>query len=406
MVVYNSTMKNQKGQIYYSLIHFFYWMAQASLCSFCSAFLLGNGYSSSEIGLILALGSAGSILLEPVLADYADHSEKMTLPEILRIITGIYLLITGLLIVLSGKSIFLTVFYVLVNVVHSALVPVLNELNFYLEASGCEMNFGVARALGSLGYSVMSAVAGTIVELYGVRMVPILTMIVIAAVFILLCLYEVFFKKGTLKPKEKKQESTGGMIAFMKANPAFTIVSLGGLFLTFNTIITANYLLQILQNVGGDTSDMGLGLALAGAVEIPVMFLYHRYSRRFSSAAMLKASAIGYILKHVILLFSTNYAMVMFSQLFQMVSFALYLPASVAYAHDCIPAQDSVKGQALMHAMQTGAGLFASIAGGFVIDQLGIKALLILCVVMAGIGTVLVFLFADQGGKRKEALNG
>jgi predicted MFS family arabinose efflux permease len=59
-----------------------------------------------------------------------------------------------------------------------------------------------------------------------------------------------------------------------------------------------------------------------------------------------------------------------------------------------------------MHAMQTGAGLFASIAGGFVIDQLGIKALLILCVVMAGIGTVLVFLFADQGGKRKEALNG
>ena len=62
--------------IEYGAVHATYWMTYAIIGSFASAFLLGRGYSNSEIGVILAVGSVVAVFLQPVLADIADRSKK------------------------------------------------------------------------------------------------------------------------------------------------------------------------------------------------------------------------------------------------------------------------------------------------------------------------------------------
>ena len=80
----------------YGAIHATYWMTYAIVASFASAFLLGRGYSNSYIGLIIAVGSVLAVFLQPILADIADRSEKISLIGLTEIITVFMLVMTAL----------------------------------------------------------------------------------------------------------------------------------------------------------------------------------------------------------------------------------------------------------------------------------------------------------------------
>jgi predicted MFS family arabinose efflux permease len=59
--------------------------------------------------------------------------------------------------------------------------------------------------------------------------------------------------------------------------------------------------------------------------------------------------------------------------------------------HEHTSAEDAVKGQSLMLLASSAAGLLSSFSGGFMIDRLGVRAFLTVCVVMAVLGTLIVF---------------
>ena len=78
----------------YGAIHAFYWMSYAVIGSFASAFLLGRGYSNSFIGLIIAVGSVLAIFLQPVLADIADRSKKISLFGLTEMVSALMIILT------------------------------------------------------------------------------------------------------------------------------------------------------------------------------------------------------------------------------------------------------------------------------------------------------------------------
>ena len=71
----------------YGGIHATYWMAYAVISSFASAYLLDRGYTNSEIGLILAVGSIVAVFLQPFMADFADRAKKISLIGITQVAT-------------------------------------------------------------------------------------------------------------------------------------------------------------------------------------------------------------------------------------------------------------------------------------------------------------------------------
>ena len=93
----NREVKLQMGRILnveYSAIQGSYWMIYGVICSFASVFLLNKGYSNSEIGIILAAANVLSVVIQPLVADFADRSKKLSLVSLLEIMTVIMMIMT------------------------------------------------------------------------------------------------------------------------------------------------------------------------------------------------------------------------------------------------------------------------------------------------------------------------
>ena len=136
--------------ISYAGIQATYWMVYAVVGSFASVFLLARGYSNMEIGVILAVANVVAVVLQPMVADYADRSKKVSLIGIIEIMTIVMLVLMVGLFILKQKTLALSAVFLLLLAWHTSLQPLINSLNFKLEESGLNINFGVARSMGSL----------------------------------------------------------------------------------------------------------------------------------------------------------------------------------------------------------------------------------------------------------------
>ena len=90
--------------IKYGCIHGTYWMYYGVAGSFASAFLLARGYSNAEIGIILAVGNILAVFLQPLIADLADRSKKLSLIGVTQLSAVLLMVLTVLLFVMKQKS--------------------------------------------------------------------------------------------------------------------------------------------------------------------------------------------------------------------------------------------------------------------------------------------------------------
>ena len=68
-----------------------------------NVFLLGRGYSNSDIGVIMAAASVAAIICQPLLADASDKIRKITLARIIQLQVFVMLILSICLIILKSK---------------------------------------------------------------------------------------------------------------------------------------------------------------------------------------------------------------------------------------------------------------------------------------------------------------
>ncbi|MBQ1505381.1 MAG: hypothetical protein IIZ48_01270, partial [Erysipelotrichales bacterium] len=61
----------------YSSLHAFFWMMMCVVCNYATYFLVNYGYSTSQVGTVLAIGAAGSVFLQFGLGKLADRSKVL-----------------------------------------------------------------------------------------------------------------------------------------------------------------------------------------------------------------------------------------------------------------------------------------------------------------------------------------
>lgn len=98
-------MKNamRSATPHYTWIQGCYWMVHCILLSFSSVYLLEQGLSNTEIGLLLGLSGLASALLQPVAGARAGRMRRLSLGQLSGcLVGGMGLCALGLLL-LSGK---------------------------------------------------------------------------------------------------------------------------------------------------------------------------------------------------------------------------------------------------------------------------------------------------------------
>ena len=153
----------------FALVQAIYWMLYTVAGSFVSVLLLEKDYTNASIGTIIAVGSVLAILLQTVITHVTDRSSRLDSIGMIKILT--LLLAAGVFAVLliGEKSAALTIAYVGVIILHTAMHPFVNALSFKLEETGLQVNYGVGRSMGSLAAGGISFVLYGMISAIGVR---------------------------------------------------------------------------------------------------------------------------------------------------------------------------------------------------------------------------------------------
>ena len=401
----------KRMNVSYAGIQATYWMVYAVVGSFASVFLLARGYSNSEIGVILAVANVVAVVLQPMVADFADRSKKISLVGIIEIMTIVMLVFMVGLFVFRQKSLALSVIFLMLLAWHTSLQPLINSLNFKLEECGLKINFGVARSMGSLAYSILCAFMGTLVEKHSVSIMPVSGVVVILMLLAsLFVTKKIFDKAAAAKAVSGETQHVAvaieeveeiNLLDFLKRNKVFLILNIGVLGIFFSNQVLNNYMIQIVSSVGGDSEDMGRILSIMAFLEIPLMVCAGSLRKKFSCELMLKVAAIGFTAKIALHYVATTVAMIYFAQLFQLISFGLFLPVMVMFINEVMSKGEAVKGQALYTIVTTVATIFASLVGGVILDMSGATMLLIVSTIITGVGALL-FCVVIEGVKERK----
>lgn len=380
--------KNRLLNAEYAAMHGCYWMIYCVALSFAAVFLHARGYSNAELGAVIAAGNVLALLAQPLVADLADRSKKITLIGILRAMVLVIAACLVFLLLVAARSIWLTAVYALFLACVFAIQPFANSFCGFMDSWGATINFGVARGLGSLAYAVLAVVLGVLTDRLGAGTLPAAGLL-IAVLFLLLLSVLSRQYRGAQPPSPPgaapAAEKTG-IAAFFRRNPRFALFLLGTALIYFPHSLLNNFLIIVVGNVGGGSADMGTLSSATALLELPAMVLFSRLLRRFRCSTLLKFSAVMFTVKEILVCLASSMAGLYAACFFQCVSFAVFIPASVDYAQEVSDPADAVKAQAFVTSMITLGSIFSSLIGGFLYDGIGTAATLVVgaCVSVAG----------------------
>ena len=390
----------KKLNLEYGSIFGFYWMFFAVASSFCSAYLLSMGYSNSQIGIILAAGSLASVVIQPLLADWADRSKHFHVIKVSRVVVIAMLAFEIIMCVMRQKSIVFSSIYVAILALMYSAQPLFNATCAKLCQTGEQVNFGIARAIGSVAYAILCMFLGSLVESRGVGTLRTVGITMLAVLLVVITLTDMSFAKA-MKAKTGTKDAEAAvasaapqeeinLLQFIKRNGLFALLCVGVVILYFQNNILNNYMLQILEGVGGNAEDMGRIFSYMAFIEIPGLVFFGKLRRCFGCRKLIVFSAFAFVAKLLAMYLAKSVAMVYVAQSFQLISFSIFLSGMVTFIDEIMERGEAVKGQALFIASTTVAGIFSSIFGGIILDKSGPHTMLLICVITCAIGAVIV----------------
>ncbi len=150
--------------------------------------------------------------------------------------------------------------------------PIINSFSFYYKTEDISVNFKVARGIGSLCFSLSSVLLGYLTYHFGSFTVP-LAIVILRAIIFFIILSMPSLKGNKVSVKENKNTNKSFRLSDY---PSFSLMLLGlTLVMLFHNMVMT-YFIYVIERAGGNSSNMGIAIGIAGIVEIPVLFLYTR----------------------------------------------------------------------------------------------------------------------------------
>ena len=323
-------------------------------------------------------------------ASYADRETSPNLKAINLAIAALWMLSALGLLVFHKNKVASLLFYGCLSLLQLQ-TPLVNGLGVTSINCGCKLNYGVSKSVSSVTYALVCLVLGRMTAAQGGRPVP-WAIVLLTGVFILsLVLYP-----AQRAPWSGNEAKGADGLAFFRKYPRFTGVLAGCILLYISHVFLNSFTLQIIRTKGGDSSHMGLSMAIAALSEIPTMLLFTHMLRKRSSGFYIKLTGFFFLLKAAGSWLAPNVTVYYIFQATQIGAWALIAIASVYYVNAIMEPQDAVKGQAYFTAAYTLANVLAAPLGGRLIDTLGVNAMLMLGALCAALGTAVNLVFAEK----------
>ena len=337
--------------------------------NFAAPYLSAAQVSTKSIGILVAVSCLLAVVFQQIFGRMVDRN-LVDGKKLLLFMTAILTLASFSLVFTDGgglKAIIFGGLYCLTLI----MMPILYSFSFFYENKGVSVNYGVARGCGSMSYAACSVILGFLVANLGIAVVPVTYGLLGAALFAILLSMPTL--KGTATKSAAPTQSRSLQLSKF---PAFRLMLVGlSLVMLFHNMLMT-YFIYAIEHVGGDSSNLGIALGLAAALEIPILFLYTRIKGNTPSKYFLTASGVFFFAKAALFVVAQSVTMIYLIQCLQIVSYGLMAAARVYYVDETVGKKYETTGQAYMSATETIGIVFGSIIGGFLMQGFGVGALL------------------------------
>ena len=380
--------------IRYALHQLLYWAAAAGVISFASTYLLAKGFQPSQVGALMACYGVLSCLTQPFIASVADCAKKNVLPAMLAILASVCVVSFGSLCLLPLPRLLFGLLYLIGGWAFNLMVPLMNSVYVHYSDCGYSIHYGLAKGVEALSFSVATLAMGNLIAWRGMDAMLWASLVLLGLLVVTVL--------GYPKTEKRNQEGHAGVeccsVGKFFVRYRWYCLSLAGVaFLAMFHAMTENYLVAILERLGGNSSHVGTALFIASVTSVPVMVCFEKIRRCVSDQWLLKLSGIFFVGKAAIFLLAPNIQTIYAAQLLQMTTYSFLSPAQVYYAKEKVASADMVKGQSFITAAYALGCAMGNLLGGTLIEGSGVETLLVTGVALTVLGTVI--LFATVGKK-------
>jgi PPP family 3-phenylpropionic acid transporter len=352
----------------------------AAFFPFLSLFLNGKGLTAGQIGVVIAGMAVARVLFSPLWGHLADTTIGRRSALQIGTVGG----------ALAAIALFAVDGYTAIVMAAFALAGVAATIGPNVDAIALEYlgdermsEYGRMRGWESLSYAATCLAVGLVLQQVGIRW----SMPVYALASIAVFAWSVVAIAPD-RPEHKAEHGRLGAVgAVFREAPRFWLFLLAMLFVWTGFNAAWNFIGLKIAEGGGGALLVGLGAALGGLVEVPVMRRSSRFAKRYGLRPVYVAGCVVYALGFLLWGLVEDPTIVSFLTVFEGVGFALLFTTAVVVIGRMLPSTLYSTGQSL--AMTVGFGIAPIIGaglGGWVFDRFGTVTLYLGASALALIG--------------------
>lgn len=335
------------------MANFFLFGAVATFAPLFVLYYQELGFTGAQIGLITGFTPLISVVSAPFWTNLADRTRRYHL-----IWSGLYFLVIVTLGVLPFYKAFPVVFFllILVNLVVGPFVSFTDTATMHMLGDRKDL-YGRVRLGGTFGFAIFAAVAGSLVENYGLVSAFRLSVVL----FLFAYLFSRKLEFGQPDPDGGSEEEV--KIADLLKEPRWQVLLFVSLTAGIGFMIAGTYFYPYMAGLGARETFIGWAVFIGTLAEVPTLFFGDRLFRVFRPFTLLILAALITGLRLIMFGAATSPGIAVAIQLLNGLTFILLWMAGVAYADKYAPLNMKATVQGLFASMNFGIG---SALGGFI----------------------------------------
>ena len=374
-----------------------YMLCYSSLVGFSSVYLQSVGCTNTELGAYFSVSSFLCVALQGKIGSFLDNTKKWKCWDVVLALDLITACIALALFFAKGRLLVLVLFTLACAICLTGFTCCANFAMDYIN-SGYGFNYAVSRGIASFMMATSSLVLGYVIKIVGIRVIfpiyfveQILLLISLRTLPRLANPVKIFVEDRTDANQEGRSETDqesraetnqenrigGGYREFLSDKKWFLVLMISFLCIYMSYTGINNFLIVIVQNVGGDSQTFGMASALAGYLELPATLLFTRAVKKFGMKKLLALSCFFFLCRVIAFTLASNVWQVYLAELLQFFSYCFFTSTSIYFVNAILHKGDKFKGQSMLSIFTVGlSGVIVSFLSGVLIDIFDITFLL------------------------------
>ena len=388
--------KYTNSYLSYVILFFFYDLAFAFFSALISVYLIGKGYSASQVSMCISVAALANMVTQPVIGTLTDKFGMRPVNMIMFAATcvsaGLFVIAPNLLMIIGT--------YALMNLLMNGVNPTVERM-----ATSSPYSYGSIRVWGSIGFAVGTQLTGIIYDVIS-PVAPYVGVIIA----MLIAIFGFWGTNPRLAEAEAAQieEAETGEVEPVSTKDLITnkkFLYYLVLQILFAAVTGAAYSFcpAFLTSKGLEASTASTILAVATLLEIPLLLFSSKFMDKIANKTLLLGVFTLVVIEMVVYGLNLPLPLVIVATFLGRHPPAIInIMTNMKVVNTIVDARQQIAGLALVKACQSFGTIISNNIGGRIADAAGYPAMFLFLLVLIGVGMAGVVFFQVPSGNDKK----